>query len=111
MGAAGSITTLSGFSNLLGVGLGFLIIEVVEAPTTHIVPSESVAADVAISLFVLPNRRFQSGAPVLEKVEIKPSLPPLKDPAIQDDVLASVVPIKDMDIGVNNKSLTCSFPE
>ena len=107
----GEISTLSGLSNLVGVGLGVLLTDELDAPTTQIDPSASNEADVAISLFVLPNLKFQSGTPVFEKVEIKPSLLPPMFPAIQVEVAASVVPIIKMDVLVKSRSLTCSFPE
>ena len=93
VGVVGEISTLSGLSNLLGVGFGVLFTTRFDAPITQIEPSESIAADVAISLLVPPNLKLQSGAPALENVEMNPSLAPPRVPAIHVEVAASVVPI------------------
>jgi hypothetical protein len=47
---------------------------------------------------------------VFENVEINPSLLPFRFPEIQLDVAFSVVPIREIDVGVKSRSLTCSFP-
>ena len=95
---------------MVGVGAGVVLTACADAPTIQILPSESTAAEVAISLFAPPNLKFHNGAPVLEKVEINPSLLPFRFPEIQLDVAFSVVPIMEIEVGVKSRSLTCSFP-
>ena len=92
------------------MGLGVLLLATLDAPAIQMLPSVSKAAEVATSLFVLPNLIFHSGAPEIEKVEIKPSLVPPIFPAIHVELAASVVPINEIELFVKSKSLTCSLP-
>ena len=65
-GWVGSITTLSGFKTLVGVGAGVGAICDELAPTTQILPSTSIAAVVAISSLTPGNLKFHIGAPIDE---------------------------------------------
>ena len=63
IGTVGSRVTLSGFKAFAGGAVGLGVDKAELAPATQILPSKSIAKDVAISFAVLPNRTFQSGAP------------------------------------------------
>ncbi|CAB4691867.1 unannotated protein [freshwater metagenome] len=63
LGRAGSKTTLSGFKAFPCVVAGVGVVIAVPAPATQILPSISIAVDVAISFAVEPKRKFHKGAP------------------------------------------------